>query len=269
MRLHGGVLPMSTLPQLGHLDRAAERDEHATWREYRDIVETAIKGQPRSLQKRIGPSEIGTPCDRCLAHKLIGTPETEQHAPWLPFVGTAVHALLEDVFTQANRGRDVRFLVESTVSVGEIGGVDITGHADLFDLELGEVTDWKIVGVTTLRSARVAPSPTYRTQAHLYGRGFVRRGLTVNRVRIAYLPRNSVHLGDAVIWSEPYNEQIALDALARANGIALAIDALGADAALATTSPHTHDEFSCAKFPDGNQSPDSGHGRTTSQLLNL
>lgn len=40
-------------------------------------------------------------------------------------------------------------------------------------------------------------------------------------------------------------------------------------AALATTSPHTHDEFSCAKFPDGNQSPDSGHGRTTSQLLNL
>lgn len=254
--------------QLAHLERSTPAyDEHATWRDYRDVIETAIKGQPRSLQKRIGPSEIGNPCDRCLAHKLAGTPEIEQHAPWLPFVGTAVHSELENVFTQANAGRDrVRFLVEATVSVGQIGGVDITGHADLFDLETGEVTDWKIVGATTLKKARGGPSLTYRRQAHLYGRGFTRRGLAVNRVRIAYLPRNSVHLGDAVIWSEPYDEQIAVDALARANGIAMVIDALGPDAALAATAPHTHEEFSCSKFPDGNQSPASN---TTTSLLNI
>lgn len=261
---------MSALPSLAHLQppQPAAADERATWADYRTIIETAINASPRSLQKRIGPSEIGNPCDRCLAHKLAGTPEQETHAPWLPFIGTATHAALEDIFTQANSPTGaVRYLVEATVSVGEIGGQDITGHADLFDLELGEVTDWKITGATTLKKARGGPSTTYRTQAHLYGRGFARRGLTVNRVRIAYLPRNSVHLGDAVIWSEPYDEQIALRALERANGIALAIAALGAPAAIAACAPHTQQEFSCSKYPDGSQPPASNN--TTSTLLNI
>lgn len=258
----------AALVSLAHLDRSALADEHVTWQEYRDIIEGSIKSQPRSLQKRIGPSEIGTPCDRCLVHKLIGTPEHETHAAWLPFIGTCVHTRLEDVFTEANRGLPAtRYLVESKVSVGEINGDDITGHADLFDLERGEVTDWKIVGITTLKKARInGPTMTYRRQAHLYGHGFVRRGLTVNRVRIAFLPRNSVHLGDAVIWSEPYDQQLALDALSRADTLSRVIAALGAEAALAATTPHTHEEFSCSKFPDGNQSPAT---HTTATLLNI
>lgn len=260
---------MSAAASLAHLDRSAPADEHDTWQHYRSVIEAAINGQPRSLQKRIGPSEIGNPCDRCLVHKLAGTPEEERHAPWLPFVGTSVHSQLEDVFTEANRGGPVRYLVESTVSVGDVGGVDITGHADLFDLEVGEVTDWKIVGAATLKAAKFGPSATYRTQAHLYGRGFVRRGLTVNRVRIAFLPRNSVHLGDAVVWSEPYDEQIALDALRRADTFARVIAALGVEAALAATGPHSHKEFSCGKFPDSHGSQPSDTPTTTATLINL
>jgi hypothetical protein len=254
------------LPDLGHLQPAAPGDTDV-WPEMRRIIEDAINASPRSLQKRIGPSEVGTPCDRCLAHKLAGTPEKEAHAPWLPFIGTAVHASLEDIFTEVNRDQPVRWLTEMKVSVGEIGGQDITGHADLFDLATGSVIDFKITGATTLKKARGGPSTTYRTQAHLYGRGFARRGLTVNRVRIAYLPRNSVHLGDAVIWSEPYDEQVALRALERANGIAVAIAALGAPAAIAATGPHTQDEFSCSKYPDGSQP--SASNNTTSHLLNI
>jgi hypothetical protein len=259
---------VSDLPPLGHL-QGDPVDNPDGWAELRAIIEQAIAASPRSLQKRIGPSEIGTPCDRCLVHKLAGTPEAEQHAPWLPFVGTGVHAALEDIFRDANRDQPVRWLTETTVSVGQIGGVDITGHADLFDLHTGTVHDWKIVGATTLTKARIGPSATYRIQAHLYGLGFTRRGLRVNRVQINYLPRNSVHLGTAVAWSEPYDEQVARAALERANGFAIALDALGLDATLAALPPHTHEEFSCPRFPDGSQPSVSDAGRTTATLLNI
>lgn len=237
-----------SLASLAHLAQP-HRDADA-WAEYRATIEAAIDAQPRSQQVRIGPSEIGTPCDRCLVHKLAGTPEIDTDAPWLPFIGTATHAHLEDIFMAAN-GEKVRYLLEATVSVGTIGGVDITGHADLFDLELHRVGDWKIVGKTTLdRTRRHGPSATYRTQAHLYGRGFVRRGLPVKTVSIFFLPRNAPSLRDALVWEEPYDEQVALDSLARADMFAAGISALGADAVLASMPEHTGDEFSCRRYPD-------------------
>lgn len=264
---------MTTLPNLAHLDLApTPADEKDTWAGYRTAIETAITSQPRSQQKRIGPSEIGNPCTRCLTHKLIGTPEIEQHAPWLPWIGTAVHAQLEDVFMRANAGLDrARYLVESTVCVGQIGGQDITGHADLFDLHVGEVTDWKCVGATTLRNAKAnGPSETYRTQAHCYGLGFALRGLTVHRVRIAYLPRNSVHLGDAHVWSEPFDPVRAMTAIQRADDIAQTVDKAGPQTALDGAGPHTGSEHSCRKYPDAPEAPVSGPGHNTTQhLLNI
>ncbi len=221
------------------------------WALVRSIIETALLNQPRSQQVRIGPSEIGTPCDRCLIHKLAGTIATEAGVPWLPFVGTAVHAALEDIFTQANAGCPVRWLTETTVSVGSVGGIDITGHADLFDLHTGTVMDWKVVGKTTLdKVRRHGPSQTYRAQGHLYGRGFTRRGLQVQTVRILFLPRNAISLTDAVIWEEPYDEQIALAALGRADMFAAAIAAMGADAVLAMAGEHTGGEFACKTYDD-------------------
>lgn len=264
---------MNTLASLASLDTGPQPvGEQDTWADYRATIEAAIASQPRSQQKRIGPSEIGNPCTRCLTHKLIGTPETERHAPWLPWIGTAVHAQLEDVFMQANADRDsARYLVESTVCVGQIGGQDITGHADLFDLQVGEVTDWKVVGATTLRNAKAnGPSETYRTQAHLYGLGFAYRGLTVHRVRIAYLPRNSVHLGDAHVWSEPFDPVRAMTAIRRADDIAQTIDKAGPHTALDAAGPHTGSEHSCSKYPDANQASASGPGHdTTHHLLNI
>jgi hypothetical protein len=44
---------------------------------------------------------------------------------------------------------------------------------------------------------------------------------------IAFLPRNEP-LSESVFWHEPYDEQVALDATQRANGIRLTVDALGA-----------------------------------------
>lgn len=256
-----------TVAHLAHLTQGllASQNPATTWGEYRDVIERAIGNQPRSQQIRIGPSEIGNPCDRCLILKLGGAPEARDDVAWLPFVGTSVHEQLELIFAQANTDLPfLRYLIESQVSVGTIGGVDITGHADLYDLWTGEITDWKVVGATTLRAAKGnGPTPTYRTQAHLYGYGFTRRGLHVNRVRIAYLPRNEPTLTNAFVWCEDYDETVALQAIQRADMFAAAITAYGLDTVLAAAPEHTGDEYSCARYPntDGTYPPKPGHHR--------
>lgn len=199
--------------------------------EYMSVVKDAIVNHPRSLQKRIGPSEIGHPCARRIGYKLAGHDEvnsTPDDTPWLPTIGTAVHGWLEDQFTQANRGDDhARWLTELRVSVGEVAGVEITGSCDLYDRVTATVIDHKIVGPTTLKKYRASgPGDQYRSQIHLYGRGLTRRGLPVDRVMIAFLPRNG-ELHGAYMWSEDYDEQVALDALQRASGIGLAVNTLG------------------------------------------
>lgn len=242
--------------QIGHLSHGVQHaDPERTWAEYRAVIEAAIAGHARSQQTRIGPSEVGTPCDRCLAHKLGGTRERrDPGGQWLPTVGTAVHEWLKWAFIDAQADltalRATRYLVEQEVSVGFIGGINITGNADLFDLWAGEVTDWKIMGDNRLKALKASgPDPVYRIQAHLYGRGYARRGCTVNRVRIAGLPRNAPTLAGSVIWSEPYDEAIALAALDRADRIAKDINLRGLSTVLDGLPPHIGDH-SCRRMPD-------------------
>lgn len=253
-----------TLPDLAHLADATGigGDPALSWAEYQHIIETAIADQPRSQQVRIGPSELGIDCVRCLAHKLAGVPEKREVA-WLPWVGTAVHTQLQDVFTEFNAAYPdrPRFLTETTVSVGEVDGVEITGHADLYDTITAEVSDWKIVGKNTLTDVRRhGPSAAYRKQGHLYARGFTRRGLPVQRVRIIYLPRNEPTLSNAHVWHEDYDEQIALGALARADAIAKAIRTVGVEQVVAGLPP-TNGCYSCARYPlpDGTTPALPGH----------
>lgn len=255
---------MTSLPDLSHLadGTGIGGDPELSWAEYRHIIETAIADQPRTQQRRIGPSELGIDCIRCLAHKLAGVPEKREVA-WLPWVGTAVHTQLQDVFTEFNKAYpdQPRFLTETRVSVGEVDGQDITGNADLYDTVTAEVSDWKVVGKTTLTEVkRHGPSAVYRTQGHLYGRGFIRRGLPVARVRIVYLPRNEPTLSNAHVWHEPYDEQIALTALARADALAKAIKAVGVEAIVADLPP-TNGCYSCARYPlpDGSTPAKPGH----------
>lgn len=255
-----------TLADLSHLAREP-RDADA-WSEYRPLIERAIDSSERSLQTRIGPSELGNPCDRCLIHKLAGTPEHPSVA-WLPFIGTATHAALADIFMHANAELErVRFLVEATVSVGTVGGVDITGHLDLFDIDLGELTDWKVVGKTTLDKVRrtLHPGEAYRTQQHCYGLGLKRRGLRVRKVRVAFLPRNELSLRGAHIWEEPYDESVALRAIARADMFATAIAVLGVDNVLASAPPHLGSEFSCNRYPDTQALARAGQSLTSITL---
>lgn len=217
-----------------------------------DLVDGITRGildHPRSRQVAIGPSELGMPCEHCLAAKLAGWTETRD-AAWLPTIGTAVHAWLAEQFSGTPR-----WLVETRVDVGEVNGVPITGSADLFDLESHTVVDWKVVGAETLRTVKAdgGPSPQYRAQAHLYGRGFARAGHRVERVAVAYLGRNAP-TPRPYLWTEPYDEQVALDALERATAALRILDALhGADAdvvAYISGLPRAPRCYSCARYPD-------------------
>lgn len=193
------------------------------------VIEDAITNHPRSLQTTIGPSEIGTECDHCLAAKLAGWREVRDGSPWLPTVGTAVHTWIEEkaFLRQAfdSFGRP-RYLMERKVAVGDIDGVEVTGSTDLVDLVRGMTWDWKIVGKTTLTSAKAGPSQRYKVQQMLYARGWRRLGVLITHVGIAYLPRNEVSLRKAVLWTAEYDEALAVEALARADAMARNLKAL-------------------------------------------
>lgn len=223
-----------------------------------DVIFDAIVNQPRSLQTAIGPSEIGTDCIRCLARKLLGferaAPQTIADVSWLPFIGTAVHAQLEEMFiNENNKTRRMRWLVETRLPIGRIGDKEITGSCDLFDTDTGTVVDHKVVGATKLKSLpKKGPGNTYRVQAHLYGYGWTKLGYAVNEVSVKFYPRNDISLASGYYWYEKYDETIAIKALERANEVlqqaqqAQAKDALTDFLKICATS---EDCFSCAEYP--------------------
>lgn len=224
------------------------------------ILEKAMIGEPRNMQQAIGPSEIGSDCDHCVAAKLAGWVQSEE-AAWLPWVGTAMHAYLEQVFTH-----HPDYLTETRVWVTE----DIPGTSDLFHIPTGTVVDWKLVGTTTLRSAKKGPTPVYRTQAHCYGLGFFRLGHDVRNVAIYYLPRNAMSLKQGVFWSEPWDPQVAIRALERIEKIRETLASFASledrDAYISSL-PRAERCWDCKRYPDAPKA--SPKTQTVESLLGL
>lgn len=220
------------------------------------VVIDAIINQPRSQQTLIGPSEIGTDCLRCLARKLAGIQKLPlsgiNDVPWLPFVGTAMHSMLEEFFKADNAAKgEERWLVESRLNIGTIGANAIAGSCDLFDTHTGTVIDHKLVGTTKLNavSKKNDPGATYRVQAHLYGLGWTNAGHNVTEVAVKFYPRNNISLAAGYFWSEPYNEQIAITAMARANEIYAKTQEVDNLDEYLLTLPTSSDCFSCSEYP--------------------
>lgn len=220
--------PMTTTPH-------PEGPPPSTVGEMRDVLDALDHDRPRSRQTALGPSELGTPCQRQIAYKLAGVqrrPE-DKRPPWAPMQGTAIHTLMEEALRFHNRqlGRE-RWIVEETLVIDPglpdpdpAQRVDpIRGHGDAFDTDTGTVVDWKYVGVTALRevSRKTVPNdhlvkPDYRVQAHLYGLGHERAGRTVRWVRLVFLARSHDY-ADSREWTEAYDPEIAHAAIMRYYG---------------------------------------------------
>lgn len=195
------------------------------------IVDTAVNS-PRSLQKRLGPSEVGDPCERRLTYKLLDWPRTAAESdPAASIIGTGFHTWMEEAFerrqTTLPDGRP-RYKIEERVTVRDspIEAAAISGSTDLFDRATGTVWDWKLVGHTSQDEyRRKGPGPQYRAQAHLYGLGQENAGEDVKRVAICFVGR--YHELRVHVWTEPYDRQVALDALARLDMIRARLTASG------------------------------------------
>ena len=173
----------------------------------------------RSAQTTLGPSEIGTPCDRRLAMALLGVaPVNPGGDGWAAFVGTCTHAGMAEIYTFADAGTG-RYAVEMPVFLG-VPTVP-RGTTDLLDRRDGVVVDWKVMGAYSLKKFKAeGPSDTYRTQAHVYGLGAERAGEKVRNVAIVGLPRAGRSLDEMHIWTQPFDRKFAQAALDRVEKIA-------------------------------------------------
>lgn len=186
---------------------------------------------PRSLQKRLGPSEVGHPCARKLAAGMAGLERLNPDGDPLPaWLGTAGHAKYEQAVIADNERIIAEHQADPTVRCTYDGDKAIgrwfperrvqvseylSGTCDLMDTWTNTVTDLKFPGASRATYySKNGPSREYQTQAHLYGRGYKNAGWPVERVSIWFLPRGG-YLSKSFIWSEPYNDDLVDEALAK------------------------------------------------------
>lgn len=178
----------------------------------------ASNNSERSLQKAIGPSEIGHPCPRNVAFKIAGVTPNPNHIDPLPSIlGVAFHSWMESHLPSD-------WLPESKVRVTST----LSGHSDAFDTRTSTVVDWKLLGRTAHQKWLSGEVKTvYRVQAHSYGLGFLNGGRRPERVAVAAFCK-SKPLTDMYLWSEPWNPAIAQKALNRLAQIRTYVAASGA-----------------------------------------
>lgn len=167
----------------------------------------------------------------------IERPGENEKTPIAPLLGTAFHLLCEK--RSRDMEREAEVLVEQPVHVGDVGGYGpIKGTLDRFDIEAGEVMDWKLVSLkkrdafkrlyrksqrggfdAIVEDYGAAQFLQYYIQLCLYGKGMEDRGYEVNKVTLLLLPRDAtVHVVESELTalSMPYDRDLAIYALGRA-----------------------------------------------------
>jgi hypothetical protein len=180
-----------------------------------DAVTTDYTNHPRSLQKTIGVSEIGQPCDRMLAYKARqpalpvkgGKPEI-----WPAYVGTAVHKSLAKSLARDNNRYDYpRWIIEAPVLPHPV----VRGESDLYYIPTETVVDHKIQGVEAHRKSKKGEMKTvYHVQLQTYGLGHEAIGRKVKDVALAAWPKGG-RSQDLTIIRRPYQRSVAENAIDR------------------------------------------------------
>jgi hypothetical protein len=167
-------------------------------------VTASSKGSSRSLQKQVGPSEIGG-CRKKTWLKINGYQSTNPNTLRLSAImGTAIHTYIQEAFERQDPFKE-RYILE-----GEFEYEGLMGHVDMYDKENCEVVDWKTVKKTNLT---YFPSKQQRMQVQLYGYLLTKNGTEVKTVTLVAIPRDGDER-DIVFHSEPYDESVALAGLA-------------------------------------------------------
>lgn len=203
---------------------------------YDRIIKELTKPSERDKQRKVGPSELGDLCERCLAEKLLGVHKEEKTHPLAPMIGTAFHLYLENTIGLEG------YLKETKVTVGTIEEYgDIRGTADGFDTATGHVVDYKVLSKKKIKAFSSATffdedyNPEfysdsltegqlkkYYYQMQLYGLGMENAGYEVNHTSLILFPRDctveSVMSASHELCFK-YNRDAALNVLERAKQI--------------------------------------------------
>jgi len=189
------------------------------------IIRWADKESPRSKQRALGPSEMGTACDRRLGYRMAEIPAVNVNFdPWPALVGTAMHSWLEAAVNNwcQQSTEECPWITEKRLIFGEF----TTGHSDLFHKGRGIVIDHKSAGPDVMRKIRKdGPPPGYVVQVQLYGLGYENLGYKVNHVALAFYPRAG-WLKDMYVWVTKYERDIANAAIARMHQVAVDVTSL-------------------------------------------
>lgn len=194
----------------------------------------------RSAQTTLGPSEIGTPCDRRLAMALMGVaPVNPGGDGWAAFVGTCGHVGMGEMLAFADAGTG-RYAVELPLTFQSVHVP--RGTTDALDRRDGTLIDWKFMGAYSLKKFKLeGPSATYRVQAHTYGLGATEAGEKVRNVAIVGLPRAGGSLDDMHVWTEKFDPKVGRAALARvekiAAGVKVALEPMHPDGQWSAATP--------------------------------
>lgn len=171
---------------------------------YDSIIKDLSKPSQRDKQRKVGPSELGDLCERCLAEKLLGVHQEEKSYPLAPMIGTAFHLYLENVIGLKG------YLKETKVTVGTIDGYgEIRGTCDGFDTTTGHVVDYKVLSKKKIKAFSSATffdeerNPEffsdsltegqlkkYYYQMMLYGLGMETAGYEVTHASLILFPRD-------------------------------------------------------------------------------
>jgi hypothetical protein len=186
-----------------------------------DIIRAHSNSRPRNRQKALGPSSLGTPCQRRLGYQLLDVDKVNTGSdPLAAWIGTAVHAQMEQALADNDDW-------ETEIGI-ELPGYNIIGTADAFHKPTRTVVDWKVVGETTLKRVRSTGTvgEQYRTQVHLYGLGLDMAGYDVDTVAICMIPRSGRLIG-MHLWQERLNHDVAETALRRYEAIDTLTESMG------------------------------------------
>lgn len=172
-----------------------------------EVIRWAQANSPRSLQKRIGCSEAGHPCDRRIGYRLAAQGEVGfANDPWPSIVGTATHTWME---AAVNKYQEAHNLSHWHTEMEVLPSPLIPGHTDLYDSKRRLVLDWKFPSPDNVRKMREdGPSEQYKTQVRLYGLGHLNAGRPVERVGIVALGRQG-WLKDMYVWTEEFDPAVA------------------------------------------------------------
>lgn len=159
----------------------------------------------RTLQKHLGPSELGVECDRQVVWKLLDMPQTNHVSdPWPSTRGRALHAFAEDVFGSDNlRSGVARWTTEHRVTPHP----EHPGTADLYDAVEQVVDDHKFLGESSMAKIRKGWPRHYLVQLLLYGLGYLLEGRPVRRVVVLAYPATGSSLDGLYVRDHEFADE--------------------------------------------------------------